>query len=158
MNFTWLARCLSSRVRDSLPMTYGTGSFAPVHRRSWKAGSCLSVVAGHLVSLYAHIPQFLGLLLAFRSYRMAPGVEAAAGWGIDRAGGITRQQENLTVPLRYRVGHEDRGKQCPGVGVERVIEEFVTVRRLDDLPEVHHGDTVAYPSHQGEVMGDEEVG
>jgi hypothetical protein len=42
--------------------------------------------------------------------------------------------------------------------VLRGLEELVSRRLLDDAPEVHHADFIAEVTHDGEVMGDEEVG
>jgi hypothetical protein len=52
-----------------------------------------------------------------------PGMKAAAGGGIDRAGNVALQDD----PFLFLVGVQDRhrGHECLGVGVERLGEEFL---------------------------------
>ena len=57
-----------------------------------------------------------------------------------------------------RVGVGDRREQRLGVRVLRRLEELVTWSLLYDASEVHHADLIAEVTHDGEVMGDEEVG
>ena len=55
--------------------------------------------------------------------------------------------------MRRKRGGEER----LGVGVHRTRAQRVTLRRLHDLPEVHHRDPMADVRHGGQIVADEQV-
>src|SRR5712671_1158308 len=63
-----------------------------------------------------------------------------------------------TFRLDGRIGYRDRRQQRLGVGVERVVEELVARRQLDDAAEIHDRDALAQMPYDREVVGDEQVG
>ena len=42
--------------------------------------------------------------------------------------------------------------------MQRIVEELVDIGHLDDAAEIHDGDPLAEMAHDGEIVGDEEVG
>src|SRR3954471_5578306 len=53
--------------------------------------------------------------------------------------------------------HRNGGEECLGVLDLRVLVDRVRVALLDDLPQVHHGDPIAHPPDDREIVGDEQV-
>jgi len=42
--------------------------------------------------------------------------------------------------------------------MQRVVEQPVAIRQLDDAAEIHHGYTLPEMPHHREIVGDEQVG
>ena len=82
---------------------------------------------------------------------------AALGW-VDGAGDVAGEDDALAGSLDYGVGDGDGGEKSSGVGVLGVLVEFVPAGYLDDLAQVHDRDPVRDVPHDGQVVGDEEVG
>ena len=59
---------------------------------------------------------------------------------------------------RVGVGHRNRRKQRPRVGMGWVREDRLGFAHLDDLAQVHHRHAAADMAHQPQVVGDEQVG
>src|ERR1700726_178101 len=87
-------------------------------------------------------------------HEWTPCVKAAsAGW-IDRARHVALEDHRVAggAWLRHRYGREQR----LGVGMPRRGEDLLPGRQLDDLAEIHHGDTVRHVLDDREIMADEE--
>ena len=85
-------------------------------------------------------------------------MEGAALGRIDGAGDVAGEDNALTGGLDYGVGDGDGGEKSSGVGVLGVSVELVPAGYLDDLAQVHDRDPVGDVPHDGQVVGDEEVG
>ena len=101
----------------------------------------------------------LGLFFAAQILgERAARVEAAAGWRIDRAGYVARQDDALAFALDRRVRDGYRAQQRLGVRMQRALVQEVTRRQLDDLADVHDRHTVRNVAHHAQVVGNEQVG
>src|ERR1700722_9225898 len=101
-------------------------------------------------------PKFRLLGPAAIEHEWTPCVKAAsAGW-IDRARHVALEDHRVAggACLRHRYGREQR----LGVGMPRRGEDLLPGRQLDDLAEIHHGDTVRHVLDDREIMADEEEG
>ena len=78
--------------------------------------------------------------------------------GFDGRGQVTGEQDLLAAVLDDGVGHGHGREQRPGVRVQRLGVEVVGGGLLDHAAEVHHADPVADVPHDGQVVGDDEVG
>ncbi|MBE1608671.1 hypothetical protein HEB94_005519 [Actinopolymorpha pittospori] len=84
-------------------------------------------------------------------------MERTTGRRRGRVGNVAPEDDPV-APRRIRVRARDRGQQRLGVGMPRADVEGFRTGRLHNLPEIHHGHPVAEVLHDGEVVGDEEVG
>src|SRR3990172_8410133 len=75
-------------------------------------------------------------LPAVRTTRM----EVTALRRVNRRGGFPFQSGELSACLRVRYG--GGGHESPRVGVQRIVEQAVTLALLDDTTEVHDGHTL----------------
>src|SRR5215212_8129423 len=86
----------------------------------------------------------------------ASGVEPATARDSDRAGRVTRYGScGRRPPWDYP---RDGPEQTLRVRMAGVREELLRGRRLDDAPQVHHGDAVAHVANHGHVVGYKEQG
>src|SRR5438876_12257583 len=83
-------------------------------------------------------------------------MESASGGWIDRAWYVALEDDAFAFGLGIGQGHGREERL--GIGVERVREERLLFRQLDDLAEIHDGDAMADMLDDGEVMSDKEVG
>jgi len=83
-------------------------------------------------------------------------VEAAAGRRVGRGWDVALQDDPLLAVARVRI--RDRRQQGDGVRVARVSVDLVDVGQLRHHAQVHDPDPVADVLHDGQVVGDEQVG
>src|SRR3954447_10762660 len=83
-----------------------------------------------------------------------PGVEAATAGRIDRARYVALQDDRVAngPGLRHRHGRQQR----PGVGMLWRGEDLLPWRHLDDLAEIHDGNTVRHVLDDSQIVADEE--
>ncbi len=88
-------------------------------------------------------------------YRTAR-VEATGGGRIERRWRVAAENDAFSLPLHDRVGYGRCRKQRCCIWVLGI--EYDRVRRpgLDDLAEVHHGDSVADVVDERQVVGDDQ--
>src|SRR5260370_14413471 len=85
-------------------------------------------------------------------HEWTPGVKAAsAGW-IDRARHVAFQDHRGAGGAGLRHWHSR--EQRLGVGMPRRGEDLLPRRHLDDLAEIHHGNTVRHVLDNREIMAD----
>src|SRR4051812_31422907 len=84
----------------------------------------------------------------------AAGVKAAALRRIDRTWYIALEDDALTVAPRLR--HRNRGEQRLRIRVRGRGEDAPLRRDLNDLAEIHHGDTMRHVLDDREVVADEQ--
>ena len=82
--------------------------------------------------------------------------EVALVGHIYRAGDLALQRDSLGLLLQIRNGN--CRKQCSGIGMNGVGEQFLGGSLLHDLTEVHHGDAVGEVVDHRQVVGDKDVG
>src|SRR3990172_13000678 len=87
----------------------------------------------------------------------ATGMEDAPRRGVQRAGHVTLEDDALPPGLYLRVWNGDRGEQCLGIGMKRVIVQLCTPRDFHQFAEIHDRDTVTDVAHHGEVMGNKQI-
>src|SRR5580704_1515788 len=104
------------------------------------------------------LAQFGAILLAPLDCDRAARVEDAARGRIDRARHFALDWPENTLRLHSRIGHRYCRQQCLGVRVQRVVEELVTNRKLDDAAEIHDGDALAEMPNNRQVVSDEKIG
>ena len=56
---------------------------------------------------------------------------------VDRARHLALDGPEIASRLDVRIGYRHSGKEHLGIGVERVVEQLVTCRQLDDVAEIH---------------------
>src|SRR5882757_2703738 len=78
---------------------------------------------------------------------------ASAGW-IDRAWYVALQDDRLAGGPRLRYRH--RREESLGVGMPGRAEDLLPGRHLDDLAEIHDGDTVRHVLDDRQIVADEE--
>src|SRR5665648_1167729 len=88
----------------------------------------------------------------------APRVEDAALGRVCRAGHVALEDDAPPGPLGRRVRDGDRRQECLGVRMLRVVVEHCAVRDLDDLAEVHDGNTIGDVLDHRKIVGDDQVG
>ena len=71
---------------------------------------------------------------------------------------VSRMRVRWAACAAVGVGDGDGGEQGEGVGVQGVEVEVVAGADFDDFAEVHDGDAVGDVPHDGQVVGDEQVG
>ena len=70
---------------------------------------------------------------------------------------LTRDQLLFTRRFEFRVRHRDRRKQGLRVRMARITKQFIAIRNLHDLTEIHDANPVAdVPDHR-QVVRDEQV-
>ncbi len=87
--------------------------------------------------------------------RTARPVAATRG-RLERGGNLAREGQVARGPLRVWQRHGV--PECPGVRMLPVLEHLDRPAQLHQPPQVHHPDAVGHVAHQGQVVGDEEVG
>src|SRR6516162_2567510 len=85
----------------------------------------------------------------------AAGVERAAGWRVYWTRHVAGKR--ALRPPELGIGNRHRGKQGLGIGMQRIEEEPLFLRILDDLAEIHHRHAVADMLDHRESMRDEEI-
>ena len=105
-----------------------------------------------------HLAEFGDSVLARVDRDRATRMEHTARRRVHRAGHVAGQDDAFALSLDQRIGNRDGGQKRSRVRVERVVVEFVAVRDLDDVAEVHHGDAVADVADDRKVVSDEQVG
>ena len=103
-----------------------------------------------------HLAQRRFVLVAPLEPLVAARVKAAPVRRVDRAGWIPLENEPPTLGGGIRNGNGRQERL--GVGMERLRVQFLAIRQLRDLAEVHHRHTVADVLHDPQVMRNEEVG
>ena len=88
----------------------------------------------------------------------AAGLEAAAGRRVEGVGDLALQNDPLARPLQRRVRYRHARQQRLGVRMERRVVDHIGVGELDQLSGVEDGDAVGDVAHDGEIVGDEQVG
>ena len=91
------------------------------------------MVAGDEVTRRHFLPLRHGMLADFRAVRAAR-MEFAALRRVDRAGNIAFQNPQLAVLLHVR--GRNRGHQCLGVRVQRMVKQLLRVRQLDHVAQI----------------------
>jgi hypothetical protein len=92
---------------------------------------------------------------AFLAGHPAAGSEAAARFGIHRAGHISLQHD--TGIFGCGVYTRNRGEQRYGIGVHGICEDIVCIGHFHDLPQIHYGDAVRYMPHNAQVVRNEQI-
>src|SRR4051794_13702896 len=115
------------------------------------------LVAGRQLAQHRHLGR-AALRVPEPLAEPASDMEVAAGRRVHRRRHVALEDDpaSATLHLRIRDGHG--GQERHRVRVERPGVELLRRRRLDDPPEVHHRDPVADVAHDGQVVGDEQVG
>src|SRR6266566_4509671 len=88
----------------------------------------------------------------------APRVEPTGRRWVDGRRDLALEKDWRALGLQVRVRDGDRALQNLRVGVQRPLPDYSARPNLDDLAEVHDGDTVADVAHHGKLVCDEEVG
>ena len=89
---------------------------------------------------------------AFGSRDRAARVERAPRRRVERRRGIAADKRLFAGGLVIRIGPRDRVQKRLRVRMQRIREHGLRFSDLDDLSEVHHCDSVAEVSHDGQVM------
>ena len=114
-------------------------------------------VTGYPV-LATEVSELWQLLFADVDCHMTPWVKGAAAWGVCRAGNVSAKDDSGPSPIHHRIRDGYRREQRNGVGMERIGVELIARSDLNDLSQIHDRHPVAYPSHNRQVVRDEEVG
>src|SRR5262245_56956782 len=114
------------------------------------------LAAGHPVA-GAHLPEFRTDPTAALDRDRATRMEHAARRRIDRARHLAFHRSEPAVGLDARIRHRHRVEKHPGIGMQRVVEQLVAIRQLDDAAEVHHGYTLTEMPHHRKIVSDEQV-
>src|SRR5262249_2059788 len=85
-------------------------------------------------------------------------MKRAARRRIDRARHLPLHGSESATGLDARIRHRHGVEKRPGVGMQRVVEQLVAIRELDDAAEIHHRDALAEMPHPREIVSDEQVG
>src|SRR5262244_780329 len=99
------------------------------------------LAAGHPVA-GAHLPQLRTHPAAALDRNRATRMEHAARRRMDRARHLAFHGSEPAAGLDARIRHRHRLEKRPGIGMQRVVEQFVAIRQLDDAAEIHHGYTL----------------
>src|SRR5437016_9235414 len=86
----------------------------------------------------------------------AASVEGAAGRRVHRTRYVAGKR--ALRPLELGIWNRHRREQGFGIGMQRIEEERLFLRILDDLAEIHHGDAVADMLDNCRPMRDDQVG
>ena len=121
------------------------------------ANSLSGEVASNLVPV-AHTFKWRFFDTANLLRHWAAGVEPAPCGRVERARHLAGHHGPVVQPaepwVRDRYGRKERlCVRVVGTGIERIALGY-----LHDLSQVHHGHPVAHLAHDGEVVGDEQVG
>src|SRR5919204_6495679 len=92
---------------------------------------------------------------ALRHRMRATRVKAAAGGRVKSAWNFAGYRK-LFVPF-VGMRRQGRGEQGLGIGMEGLCTELEAIGELDDLSEIHDGDTVADMGHRCQVVSDKEI-
>ncbi len=96
--------------------------------------------------------------LARVGHLRAARMEHATGRRIERAWQFALDDRARARFLDHRIGHRGGGEQGLRVGVLRVGEQLIRRRIFNDAAEIHDGDLGRDVPHDGEIMGDEQIG
>ena len=88
------------------------------------------------------LAQFGPYPLAALDRDRATRMEDATRGRIDRARHLAFDRPELAGLLDAGVGHRHRGEERLGIRVERIVEELVAGRQLDDTAEIHDRDAL----------------
>src|SRR5665647_2994970 len=88
----------------------------------------------------------------------AARVEDAALGRVRRARHVALEDDAPPGALGGGIGDRHRREQRLGVGMLRIFVEHCAVRDLDDLAEVHHGNTIGDVLDHRKIVGDDQVG
>ena len=86
----------------------------------------------------------------------ASRTEVAAGIGLPQVGQAAGDRRE--APGMRTVGAGQRGQQSLGVGMARAAQHFARHTRLGQAPRVKHGDAVAQPIDDAEIVADQQHG
>lgn len=103
----------------------------------------------------ADINQFRLLRGAFLAAAVAARVEAAAFRRVDGARYIAFQ--HVLHRGNIRVRNRNRPQQRLRVRMQRVVEQFLLRRNLDDVAQIHHSNAVADVFDNAQVVRNEDV-
>ena len=80
-------------------------------------------------------------------------MKAASGGFSDGIGDVPYQADSFLMGGRW-VGTGDGRKQGSGVGMDGVFVNTLTRSQLDDVSQVHHGDSIGNVADYREIVGD----
>ena len=100
--------------------------------------------------LFAHLPPFRRIDLAFLPGERTPRMEAAAIRRIGRAGNFSGKPLRLAAIVG--VQRRDRRQQGLGIGMAGLFEDLLGDAQLDEVAGIHDADPVADLAHQAEVV------
>ena len=113
----------------------------------------LCPVAGHLMA--AEATQARHLFFTPFGRIVATGVEVAASRQIHGVRNLSFQEDRCHLTERIRL--RDSRHQCFGIRVHRILEQSLFVCLLNNLPQVHYDDPVAYMLHNAQIVGNKKV-
>src|SRR3954449_8142021 len=87
----------------------------------------------------------------------ATGAEPASARRVRRCWRVADENDPGAVTFDQRIRDRRGGQQCLRVRMCRTAVQLRNRSHLDDLAEVHHGNTVAEMAYDGEVVGDEQI-
>src|SRR6516225_4539709 len=105
----------------------------------------------------AHLPELRTDPTAALDRDRATRMEHAARRRMDRARHLAFHGSEPAAGLDARIRHRHRLEKRPGIGMQRVVEQFVEIRQLDDAAEIYHGFFFKEYADHREIVGDEQV-
>src|SRR4029453_5628348 len=87
--------------------------------------------------------------------------KAQPAWMAGALGGSPRTAVLFLGPRPFKPGRggtRGGGQQDARKGRRRMGKELAGRRRLDDAAEIHDGDAIGEPLHDGQVVGNEQIG
>src|SRR5215204_2978085 len=81
-------------------------------------------------------------LLTIFDRERTPSVKVTTRWGIDRRWNVTFKDYAFACRFDLGIGHGHGRDESDRIGHQRLCIDLFTVGQFDDLPEIHHGDTI----------------
>src|SRR5262249_54922264 len=106
----------------------------------------------------SHLPQLRADPAATVDRNRAAWMKRAARGRIDRARHLSLHGSERATGLDARIRHWHGVEKRAGIGMQRVVEQLVAIRELDDAGEIQHRGALAEMPHQGEIVSDEQIG
>ena len=88
----------------------------------------------------------------------ATGAERTAGGSVERTGNVAVENDSLVCSRDLGIGNRNSRDQRLGIGMERMVINFISVSKLDHLTEIHNGDAIAYVPYYEQIVSDEKIG
>ena len=106
------------------------------------------------------MPRFVFLIdgrdvLAYLHRLGATGMEFTAQRRVCRRGNIPFENDALALFVRVGIGHG--GKQCVGIRVHGMIEDFILIAEFDHRTQIHDADTVGNVFHDRQIVRHKQI-